>query len=208
MSLFSDSALARDCRRRKIPWYCLALTYTGSSSIISDGSGIRACWTPNIWGWICTHPWKQVLWHTRHSITLKCSPHFLPTTTKLVTVSKEYEQSTWWEWTFLSCKERCLPLLEHHRRQQCLQNMGLQMDTLPEPALSSIIASKSNSQLDSSSSQPNSTPSSTSFQNRISKKQAKDVIYMRTPIPVVKKELRKFAAIISSGHHQLRNWWR
>jgi hypothetical protein len=42
---FSDSALARAARRRKIPWYCFALTYTGSSSI-SLGSITRADATP------------------------------------------------------------------------------------------------------------------------------------------------------------------
>jgi hypothetical protein len=53
INLFSDSAFARDCRRRRMPWYCFAFTYTGSSSIISDGNGMRACCTPSICGWIC-----------------------------------------------------------------------------------------------------------------------------------------------------------
>lgn len=45
MSLFSASALARCCRRLRIQWYCLALTYTGSSSMISVGSANRG-WAP------------------------------------------------------------------------------------------------------------------------------------------------------------------
>ena len=43
ISLFSASALARCCRRRRMQWYCLAFTYTGSSSVISVGSASRAC---------------------------------------------------------------------------------------------------------------------------------------------------------------------
>ena len=44
---FSCSALALAARRRRMPWYCLALTYTGSSSI-SDGSIILALCNPPI----------------------------------------------------------------------------------------------------------------------------------------------------------------
>ena len=44
-SLCSDSAFARDWRRRKMPWYCFALTKTGSSTA-SDGNGTPACWIP------------------------------------------------------------------------------------------------------------------------------------------------------------------
>ncbi|CAM6108761.1 unnamed protein product [Calypogeia fissa] len=42
--LFSDSAFDRDCLLRRTPSYYLAFTYPGSSSIISYGTGMRACW--------------------------------------------------------------------------------------------------------------------------------------------------------------------
>lgn len=45
ISFFSSSAFARACRRRRIPWYCFALTYTGSCAI-SIGKGILACGIP------------------------------------------------------------------------------------------------------------------------------------------------------------------
>ena len=45
ISRFSLSAFALAARLRKIPWYCFAFTYTGSSSI-SLGSIMRAlCWS-------------------------------------------------------------------------------------------------------------------------------------------------------------------
>ena len=185
MSLFSDSALARDCLRRKIPWYCLALTYTGSSSIISEGSGIRACWTPNIWGWICTHPWRWILCHTRHSRTLRCSSQFLPLTTKAdYRWVRGMNKKLIGNELFVSCIWRCLPLLEPHRQQQCLRSTGLQTDTLLEPAHSEIRVTSSICRLDSSSCKSNSTSITTNFWNRISKKQAKkNHMCIRTQIP-------------------------
>lgn len=51
LCLFSDSAFARHCLRLKIPWYCLAFTNTGSSTV-SDGRGTPACWIPI--NWRCT----------------------------------------------------------------------------------------------------------------------------------------------------------
>ncbi|CAM6128129.1 unnamed protein product [Calypogeia fissa] len=50
---FSDSAFDEDCLRRRSPYYCLAFTYTGSSSIISDGT--QACGPAGR----ADHPWVK-----------------------------------------------------------------------------------------------------------------------------------------------------
>lgn len=50
MALFRDSSFARDCLRLRIPWYCFALTKTGSSTA-SHCNGTPCCCIPINCNW-------------------------------------------------------------------------------------------------------------------------------------------------------------
>lgn len=100
-----------------MPWYCFALTKTGSS-IASDGKGTPACWIPISWTWT----WQ-----------------------KMIQLSSQLYIGIFHRWIpNVKCYENLIPLVVldkvvgdkavHRTVQRCSYSMGLDMDKLFEPA--------------------------------------------------------------------------
>lgn len=116
-AFFSISALARDCRRRKIPWYCLAFTNTGSSTA-SEGSGTPACCIPINWRWT---------WSNQLLFRIKPEGYHW----RLLV----YNSDGWVDTPLVEC---CYKMVEeenavNHMEQRCFCNKDLDTGILVEP---------------------------------------------------------------------------